>query len=86
MASNSKHDVWCKNCGCLMKLRKGKYGTFYGCSGYPVCKNTMNLRDAQLRIDVETGADTMIDVDDPYYDDGDGYVVELTDKGPRRIR
>jgi ssDNA-binding Zn-finger/Zn-ribbon topoisomerase 1 len=31
-----------------MKLRRGKYGEFYGCTGYPVCKATMSKRDAAL--------------------------------------
>lgn len=44
----SNFDVWCPDCGCLMKLRNGKYGEFYGCTGYPICRNTMNKRDAAL--------------------------------------
>jgi len=36
-----------------MKLRKGKYGEFYGCTGYPVCKNTMSKKDAALNYIVE---------------------------------
>lgn len=28
----------CPNCGKPMVIRKGKYGLFYGCSGYPECK------------------------------------------------
>lgn len=33
-----------------MKLRDGKYGEFWGCTGYPICKNTMTKRDAALEI------------------------------------
>ena len=40
------HEVWCESCGCLMKKRRGKFGEFYGCTGYPVCKNTMSVEDA----------------------------------------
>lgn len=29
-----------------MKLRSGKFGQFWGCTGYPKCMRTMNLRDA----------------------------------------
>jgi ssDNA-binding Zn-finger/Zn-ribbon topoisomerase 1 len=29
-----------------MKKRRGKYGEFWGCTGYPHCKATMSLRDA----------------------------------------
>ena len=28
----------CPNCGKPMRLRKGKFGAFWGCSGYPDCK------------------------------------------------
>lgn len=49
MARN--YDVWCRACGCLMKLRDGKFGRFYGCTGYPHCKNTMSERDAALNED-----------------------------------
>lgn len=30
----------CPNCGKTMRLRKGKLGNFWGCSGYPDCKTT----------------------------------------------
>jgi ssDNA-binding Zn-finger/Zn-ribbon topoisomerase 1 len=33
-----------------MKLRDGKYGEFYGCTGYPICKATMSKRDAALEV------------------------------------
>lgn len=29
----------CKECAAVMVERKGKYGEFFGCSNYPVCKN-----------------------------------------------
>lgn len=35
--------ISCPNCGSLMKLRKGQYGEFMGCSGYPNCKYTMKV-------------------------------------------
>lgn len=47
------NELWCHTCGCRMVKRKGKYGEFYGCTGYPVCKNAVNLRDAQLEPDEE---------------------------------
>ena len=28
----------CPHCGKPMKLRKGPYGQFWGCTGYPDCK------------------------------------------------
>lgn len=30
----------CPKCGGELKMRKGKYGTFWGCSNYPKCKYT----------------------------------------------
>ena len=33
----------CAKCGKKMVLRKGKFGEFWGCSGYPECRNTMNI-------------------------------------------
>lgn len=33
----------CKECNKPMKLRKGSYGEFYGCTGYPQCKNTEQI-------------------------------------------
>ena len=32
----------CPRCGKILKMRNGKFGTFYGCSGYPECKYTEN--------------------------------------------
>ena len=32
----------CPQCGGQLLLRRGKYGSFYGCSNYPRCKFTMN--------------------------------------------
>lgn len=29
----------CDKCGELMEIKRGRYGTFLGCSGYPKCKN-----------------------------------------------
>lgn len=36
----------CKLCGKPMALRDGKRGPFYGCTGYPNCKGTMQVEDA----------------------------------------
>lgn len=32
--------VMCEKCGKKMRIVKGRYGKFYGCTGYPQCKNT----------------------------------------------
>lgn len=34
----------CPVCGAPLKFREGKYGEFLGCSRYPDCKRTINLR------------------------------------------
>ena len=33
----------CPKCGGQLVLRKGKFGSFYGCSNYPRCHFTQNL-------------------------------------------
>lgn len=30
----------CPECGCLLVRRKGRYGEFWGCSGFPMCRYT----------------------------------------------
>ncbi|MBI9088304.1 MAG: AAA family ATPase [Desulfobacterium sp.] len=34
----------CPKCGCPMVVRNGKFGQFWGCKGYPECKNTEKLK------------------------------------------
>lgn len=34
----------CPVCGGVLVLRKGKFGVFYGCSGFPACRFTRNVR------------------------------------------
>lgn len=36
-----KENLICPKCNSELKLRKGKYGQFYGCSNYPKCRFTM---------------------------------------------
>ena len=33
----------CPKCGSKMFLRNGRFGKFYGCSRYPMCKGTRNF-------------------------------------------
>lgn len=33
----------CSKCGKQMTERTGKYGQFWGCSGYPKCRHTENI-------------------------------------------
>ncbi len=37
----------CPDCGKPMRLRNGKKGAFFGCSGYPNCGKTMPAKDGQ---------------------------------------
>lgn len=34
----------CPRCGQVMKLRNGRYGSFWGCGGYPNCRYTENAK------------------------------------------
>lgn len=34
----------CPRCGGMLVFRNGKYGAFYGCSNYPKCNFTQNIR------------------------------------------
>src|SRR5579885_1969565 len=44
---------YCENCGRPMVLRKGRFGQFYACSGYPDCKTTKRIgATEQKQIDV----------------------------------
>jgi DNA topoisomerase-1 len=43
---------YCDNCGRPMVLKKGRFGQFLACSGYPDCKTTKQLGEAQKPKDV----------------------------------
>jgi len=36
-------DKNCEKCGMPMVVKRGRYGDFLACSGYPECKNTQSL-------------------------------------------
>ena len=42
-------EEYCENCGRPMVLKKGRFGTFYACSGYPDCKTTKRIGEARER-------------------------------------
>ncbi len=44
---------YCPNCGREMVLKKGRFGTFLACSGYPDCKTTKQLGQVQKKPDVQ---------------------------------
>jgi len=43
---------YCPNCGREMVLKKGRFGSFLACSGYPDCKTTKQLGQAQKKPDL----------------------------------
>ncbi|MGH9630091.1 MAG: type I DNA topoisomerase, partial [Bryobacteraceae bacterium] len=43
---------YCENCGRPMVLKKGRFGQFYACSGYPDCKTTKQIGGEQKKADV----------------------------------
>jgi DNA topoisomerase-1 len=45
-------EEYCENCGRPMVLKKGRFGTFYACSGYPDCKTTKRIGGEQKKADV----------------------------------
>jgi DNA topoisomerase-1 len=45
-------EEYCENCGRPMVLKKGRFGTFYACSGYPDCKTTKPIGGSQKKADV----------------------------------
>jgi DNA topoisomerase-1 len=51
--SEQGEDEYCENCGRPMVLKKGRFGTFYACSGYPDCKTTKQIGGAQKKPDVQ---------------------------------
>lgn len=44
ISKNETQNIPCPRCGNAMVLRQGRYGRFYGCSRYPVCRGTRNIR------------------------------------------
>ena len=44
--------IYCDNCGRPMVLKKGRFGQFMACSGYPECKTTKQLGEAQKPKDI----------------------------------
>jgi DNA topoisomerase-1 len=45
-------EEYCENCGRPMVLKKGRFGQFYACSGYPDCKTTKQIGGTQKKSDV----------------------------------
>jgi DNA topoisomerase-1 len=49
--SEQADEEYCENCGRPMVLKKGRFGTFYACSGYPDCKTTKPIGGQQRKPD-----------------------------------
>ncbi|MBF8306010.1 MAG: topoisomerase [Acidobacteria bacterium] len=45
----------CENCGRPMVLKRGRFGQFLACSGYPDCKTTRRIGQAEKKPPVPTG-------------------------------
>lgn len=44
MAALPKETLLCPKCGAQLVKRSGRYGQFWGCSGFPNCRYTQNIR------------------------------------------
>ena len=42
--SSGKEEKICPECGKPLAIRKGKYGAFWGCTGYPNCKHIQSFK------------------------------------------
>jgi DNA topoisomerase-1 len=51
--SEQGEEEYCENCGRPMVLKKGRFGTFLACTGYPDCKTTKQIGGAQKKPDVQ---------------------------------
>jgi len=49
--SEQGDEEYCENCGRPMVLKKGRFGTFYACTGYPDCKTTKPIGGPQRKPD-----------------------------------
>jgi len=43
----------CKECNSDMVLKESKFGKFYGCSSYPNCSFTQNVKTTENAVEVE---------------------------------
>jgi len=50
--SEQGDEEYCENCGRPMVLKKGRFGTFFACTGYPDCKTTKPIGGQQKKPDV----------------------------------
>jgi DNA topoisomerase-1 len=50
--TDQSDEEYCQNCGRPMVLKKGRFGQFYACTGYPDCKTTRPIGGTQKKADV----------------------------------
>ena len=50
--TDQSDEEYCENCGRPMVLKKGRFGQFYACTGYPDCKTTKPIGGQQKKADV----------------------------------
>ena len=48
----TQQEEYCENCGKIMVLKRGRFGTFMACTGYPECKTTRRLDQGKKIPDV----------------------------------
>jgi DNA topoisomerase-1 len=48
----TQQEEYCENCGRVMVLKRGRFGQFMACTGYPECKTTRRLDQAKKVPDV----------------------------------
>jgi DNA topoisomerase-1 len=49
--TDQSDEEYCENCGRPMVLKRGRFGTFYACSGYPDCKTTKRIGGEERKPD-----------------------------------
>ena len=57
-------DAVCEKCGRPMMMKRGRYGPFLGCSGYPECRNIVNLKktaDGTIQAETPQTTDAVCD-------------------------
>jgi len=61
-AEKDMSDVACEKCGRPMATKRGKFGPFLGCTGYPECQHIMKVkkgRDGTVKPQVEEATDAV---------------------------
>jgi DNA topoisomerase I len=53
--ATSESEQTCENCGRPMVLKRGRFGQFFACTGYPDCKTTRKLGEGEKKPPVPTG-------------------------------